>query len=216
MEENTYKFKIGSQRNTKEYELAMAHIMREVMKKTKEPPTSPKTRNECVKQFLKLPDTNLGYASECYRNCSKQLSNFVEFGVLGMEAVESLRESVQELDAIKAKILQEYESEEKNAMTKGYASALVSNIKTKADINKTLIDFAHKNSMTEVQFDRNDILNKRLENDMTAGFAVNFQLEGSLEQKTMKAIKIAAKHEDILDAAFMEVTQEAMMIEADE
>lgn len=216
MSEYAYRFKTGSQKNSKEYELAMAHIMREVMKRTKQPPTSPVTRNDCIKEFLKLPETNVGYASECYRNCSKQLSNFVEFGVLGMEAVDSLRESVAELDAIKAKILEEYEMEDKASMTKGYGALLISAVNSKANINKTLVDFAHKNSMTEVQFDRNDILNKRLENDMTAGFAVNYQLEGTLSQKTSEAIKIAQKHEDILDAAFLEITEEVLRLETDE
>jgi len=190
-QESTLSGKISRTRETEMY-----GVMKQIVSENKLPPSHPEMRNQIIKKFTKETGLSPQQAKHYYRECVKDVNEFIDAGILIEDIISDNLDTQRQLQDIKDSI-------ECGALeTKDPAMGMVAALKGKNDYQKVLSDSIFRYLRNEVDKDKNKILREKIEVENAATtFSVAMQLEGTLEEKTQKAMDILGKHEDILDEA---------------
>lgn len=203
-----------------ELESQMISIMRDKIRSSRLSPFDKTLRNEIYKEFLKLPNATEHYASLLFDKCAKHSSNFLEMGLLIEHVVRENLDTQKQLQEIKDKIFEEYlEAKELRdegekawvGITKDPALAMINALKGKTDAQKLLADSVFKQIGTDIERNKVDIMEKNAQGG--GSVSVHMHLGGTLEEKTKRALEIAEKHADVINASFDESNFNATVIE---
>jgi len=206
-----------------ELESQMIGIMRKQIRASNSSPFDKTLRNEIIKEFLKLPNATEYNASLLFDKCAKHSANFLEMGLLIEHVVRENLETQKQLQEIKNEIHEEYQQvkatreDGKKAfmgITKDPAIAMVSALKAKTDAQKLLVESVFKQISTDIERNKVDIMEKNAQG--TGSVNVHMHLGGTLEEKTKRALEIAEKHADIINASFDETSFNATVIQKDD
>lgn len=180
----------------------MVATMQEVVSRRKTPHNFPSTKREIIETFIAKGreiglEAKLPTATRLFTECSASITNFLDLGLMMEQVVKDNFDTQEQLQEIKDLIMHQFQNEEKVTITKDAAMAMISALKAKSDAQKIIADSIFKQVAANIDIDRNDILEKKMDSGV-GRLNINMNLSGTLEEKTQQALEIASRHADLL------------------
>lgn len=175
----------------------MLEIVHKIGIETKKPPTYLPNRSKAYVEFMKETGYSIAAAKDVYRELSAKSTAMLNMAAILEHSVREQYDIQDQLQDIKDRL------ERGELETKDQALTMVKALEAKAGTHKVLQDSVFKEARNNVDLQRNQILEKKIEMENANNmFNVALQLEGSFEQKTKQLSDILGKHVDVIDAAF--------------